>query len=120
VDERANELSGKAKPTQQSSGSPGAPGSSKTGCNRVLELEALLALENEGSVVLLPYRGAIVTPLSAGEAEEIAELRLAIIPLIAKAAYPHLSPADLALAERGVHGKSNPGTRAHWVYLYAG
>jgi DNA-binding GntR family transcriptional regulator len=26
--------------------------------------EALLALEKEGSVVLLPYRGAIVTPLS--------------------------------------------------------
>jgi DNA-binding GntR family transcriptional regulator len=62
--------------------------------------EALLALEKEGSVVLLPYRGAIVTPLSAEEAEEIAELRLAVIPLIAKAAYPHLSPADFALAEK--------------------
>jgi DNA-binding GntR family transcriptional regulator len=41
-----------------------------------------------------------VTPLSAEEAEEIAELRLAVIPLIAKAAYPHLSPADFALAEK--------------------
>jgi DNA-binding GntR family transcriptional regulator len=36
----------------------------------------------------------------AGEAQEIAELRLAIIPLIAKAAYPHLSPADFTLAEK--------------------
>jgi DNA-binding GntR family transcriptional regulator len=62
--------------------------------------EALLALEKEGSVMLLPYRGAIVTPLSAEEAEEIAELRLAIISLIAKAAYPHLSPADFSSAEK--------------------
>ncbi len=62
--------------------------------------EALLALEKEGSVVLLPYRGAIVTALSAEEAEEIAELRLAVIPFIAKAAYPQLSPADFMLAEK--------------------
>jgi hypothetical protein len=32
--------------------------------------KALLALEKEGSVVLLNYRGAIVTPLSAEEADQ--------------------------------------------------
>jgi DNA-binding GntR family transcriptional regulator len=62
--------------------------------------EALLALEKEGSVRLLPYRGAVVTPLSPEEAEEIAELRLAIIPLIAKAAYPNLSPSDFSRAQK--------------------
>src|SRR5215510_5272922 len=60
--------------------------------------EALLALEKEGTVVIEPYRGAIVKPLSAEEASEIGELRLHLITLAAKAAYRHLSPADFDLA----------------------
>ncbi len=41
-----------------------------------------------------PYKGAILKPLSPEEASDIAELRLALITLAAKAAYRHLSPAD--------------------------
>jgi DNA-binding GntR family transcriptional regulator len=56
--------------------------------------EALLALESEGTVIMEPYKGAILKPLSSEEALDIAELRLALISLAAKRAYRHLSPAD--------------------------
>src|SRR5215470_15151088 len=60
--------------------------------------EALQALEKEGTVIAEPYKGAVVKPLSPEEAVDIAELRLAVITLAAKAAYRHLSPADFDLA----------------------
>jgi len=56
--------------------------------------ETLLALEKEGTVIVSPYKGAIVKPLSAEEVLDIAELRLALISLALKPAYRHLSPAD--------------------------
>src|ERR1700756_2690429 len=56
--------------------------------------EALLALEKEGTVIISPYKGAIVKPLSPEEALDIAELRLALISLALKPAHRHLSPAD--------------------------
>jgi DNA-binding GntR family transcriptional regulator len=49
--------------------------------------EALLALEKEGTVVMSPYKGAIVKPLSTEEVLDIAELRLALISLALKPAY---------------------------------
>ena len=57
--------------------------------------EALVALEKEGTVIISPYKGAIVKPLSAAEVSDIAELRLTVIFLALKPAYRHLSPADL-------------------------
>jgi DNA-binding GntR family transcriptional regulator len=60
--------------------------------------EALLALEKEGTVMMEPYKGAIVKPLSPEEVLDIAELRLALITLAAKPAHRHLSPADFDLA----------------------
>ena len=62
--------------------------------------EALHALEQEGTLEAAPYRRAIVKPLSPEEGLEIAELRLALISLAAKPAYPHLSLADFELAEK--------------------
>src|SRR5215471_13589554 len=56
--------------------------------------ETLLALEKEGTLVINPYRGAIVKPLSAEEILDIAELRLALISLALKPAHRHLAPAD--------------------------
>ena len=56
--------------------------------------EALFALENEGTVTMEPYRGAILKPLSTEEASDIADLRLALITLAARPAHRHLSPAD--------------------------
>ena len=66
----------------------------KFGVSRSPVREALLALENEGTAIMSPYKGAIVKSLSAGEVLDIAELRLALISLALKLAYHHLSPAD--------------------------
>ena len=68
------------------------------GVSRSPVREALLALEKEGTVVMEPYKGATVKPLSPEEVWDIAELRLALINLAAKPAYRHLSPADFDLA----------------------
>ena len=71
--------------------------------------EALLALEKEGTVIMEPYKGAIVKPLSAEEALDIAEIRLALISLAAKPAHRHLPPADFDLA----HGIARQMTRSN-------
>src|SRR6201987_4110415 len=60
--------------------------------------EALQALESEGTLVAVPYAGAMVRPLSAAEACEIAEIRLGLISLALKPAHPHLAPAHFDLA----------------------
>jgi DNA-binding GntR family transcriptional regulator len=62
--------------------------------------EALFALENEGTVVMEPFKGATLKPLSPEEALDIADLRLSLITLAVKAAQRHLSPADFDLAYR--------------------
>ena len=56
--------------------------------------ETLLALEKEGTLIISPYKGAIVKPLSVAEVLEIAELRLAVISPALKPAHRNLSPAD--------------------------
>jgi DNA-binding GntR family transcriptional regulator len=60
--------------------------------------EALLSLEKEGTVVISPYKGAMVKPLSADEVSDIADLRLALISLALKPAYRRLSLADFERA----------------------
>jgi DNA-binding GntR family transcriptional regulator len=62
--------------------------------------EALFALEKEGTVIMEPYKGAILKPLSPEEALDIAELRLSLITLALKPAQRHLSPAEFDLAYR--------------------
>jgi DNA-binding GntR family transcriptional regulator len=80
------------------------------GVSRSPVREALFALENEGTVTTEPYRGAILKPLSTEEVSDIAELRLALITLAAKAAHRHLSPADFdsayGLAKQATRSKS--------------
>ena len=68
------------------------------GVSRSPVREALLALEKEGTVIMEPYKGATLKPLSPAEALDIAELRLSLITLAAKPAHRHLSPADFDLA----------------------
>jgi DNA-binding GntR family transcriptional regulator len=60
--------------------------------------EALQALESEGTLLATPYAGAMVRPLSAAEASEIADIRLGLISLALKPAHPHLAPAHFDLA----------------------
>ena len=49
--------------------------------------EALFVLEEEGTVVMEPFKGATVKPLSPEEALDIAELRLSLITLAVKPAH---------------------------------
>jgi DNA-binding GntR family transcriptional regulator len=79
--------------------------------------EALLALENEGTAVMIPYKGAIVKSLSPEEVLDIGELRLAMIALVAKPAHHRLSPADFEL----LHGLAKKimaaeSAREHFEY----
>ena len=60
--------------------------------------ETLVGLEKEGTVVMSPYKGAMVKPLTAEEILDVAELRLALISLVLKPAYRCLSPADFETA----------------------
>ena len=56
--------------------------------------EALLVLEKEGTIIISPFKGAIVKPLSPEEVLDIAELRLALISLAVKPAHRRLAPVD--------------------------
>jgi DNA-binding GntR family transcriptional regulator len=76
--------------------------------------EALLALEKEGTVVMEPYKGATVKPLSPEEALDIAELRLSLITLAAKPVYRHFSPTDFDLA----YGLAKQMTRSNSAKEY--
>jgi DNA-binding GntR family transcriptional regulator len=57
--------------------------------------EALRRLEAEGLVVFYANRGAMVAPLSPAEAQEIAEIRIALETLALRLALPNLMPRDL-------------------------
>ena len=76
--------------------------------------EVLLALEKEGTVVMEPYKGATVKPLSPKEAFDIADLRLSLITLVAKPAYRRLSPSDFDLA----YGLAKQTTRTNSAKEY--
>ncbi len=56
--------------------------------------EALMVLEGEGLVTIFPNRGAIVSSLSASEAAEIYEMRIALESLALRQAIPNQSEQD--------------------------
>lgn len=62
--------------------------------------EALKNLEAEGLVKFYPNRGAIVTALSAEEAQEIFEIRFFLESGALKLSIPQLNATDLAQAEK--------------------
>lgn len=63
--------------------------------SRIPLREALRQLEAEGYVEIQPYRGAIVTPITADDGVEIAEMRSALLQLAVRRTLPRLSDADL-------------------------
>ena len=63
--------------------------------------EALRRLEAEGLVVFYANRGATVAPLRSDEAQEIAEIRIALETLALRLALPNLTLRDLRHA-RGI------------------
>src|SRR5258708_21784832 len=62
--------------------------------------EALLALEKEGTIIISPFKGAIVKPIPPKQDLDIGELRLALISLVVRPSHRHLAPADFDLAYR--------------------
>jgi DNA-binding GntR family transcriptional regulator len=66
------------------------------GISRIPIREALLQLEAEGLVRILPHRGAIVSELSTKEVEEVFELRALLEPRLLKQSAPRLTESDFA------------------------
>lgn len=66
------------------------------GISRIPIREALVQLEAEGLVKLLPHRGAVVAEFSADEVEEIFELRAQLEPMLLARSAPHLTSEDFA------------------------
>jgi DNA-binding GntR family transcriptional regulator len=70
------------------------------GVSKIPLREALARLEQEGLLTSQPNRGYIVRPMSAGEAEEIFELRLAVEPAAAAKAAVAANDEERADARR--------------------
>jgi|tagenome__1003787_1003787.scaffolds.fasta_scaffold20491372_2 DNA-binding GntR family transcriptional regulator len=64
------------------------------GVSRIPVREALLQLEAEGLVRILPHRGAVVSALSTEEVEEIFELRALLEPRLLRRSAPRLTETD--------------------------
>jgi DNA-binding GntR family transcriptional regulator len=62
--------------------------------SRIPVREALMQLEAEGLVKILPHRGAIVSELSMEEVQELFELRALLEPRLLKASAKHLTETD--------------------------
>ena len=66
------------------------------GVSRIPVREALLALEGEGLVRIVPHKGAVVSALSAEEVGDVFDLRVLLEPRLARASIPLLTGEDLA------------------------
>jgi DNA-binding GntR family transcriptional regulator len=64
------------------------------GVSRIPIREALVQLESEGLVRILPHKGAIVSELSIAEIDELFELRVLLEPRLLAASAPHLTAED--------------------------
>ncbi len=79
--------------------------------------EALRRLEAEGLVVFHANRGAIVAPLNPAEAQEIAEIRIALETLALRLALPNLTPRDLRHARGVLDDLDSEQDSAQWGAL---
>jgi DNA-binding GntR family transcriptional regulator len=64
------------------------------GVSRIPVREALLQLEAEGLVQIVPHKGAVVTGLSQAEVKDIFELRLLLEVRLLRRSVPHLTTED--------------------------
>jgi len=64
------------------------------GISRIPLREALVQLESEGLVKILPHKGAIVSKLSSDELSELFELRALLEPTLLKLSIPKLTAQD--------------------------
>lgn len=64
------------------------------GVSRIPIREALVQLDGEGLVRIVPHKGAIVSELSTAEITELFELRSLLEPLLLKKSVPKLTTSD--------------------------
>ena len=87
----------------------------KFGLSRGPIREALRQLEGEGLIVFYPHRGAVVSPLSLAEVQEICDIRIALETAALRLAMPHLSEEALKRAEEILDEADQPTTGvAQW------
>ncbi len=66
------------------------------GMSRIPVREALLILEREGLIKVLPHRGAIVAELTFDEVEELFNMRMLLEPYLLERSAPRIAPEDFA------------------------
>lgn len=66
------------------------------GISRIPVREALVQLEGEGLVRIVPHKGAVVSEMSVAEINELFMLRGLLEPLLLKKSAPRLTPDDFA------------------------
>lgn len=69
------------------------------GVSRMPVREALRQLEASALVTFHPHRGAVVAEVSAADVADLSTIRAALEPAALRASLPHLTTADLDLAE---------------------
>ena len=85
------------------------------GTSHIPVREALATLAEKGLVQIIPNRGAVVVPLSAGQCRELAEMRAALEPLALRRSVPRLTEDMLAAARKAC----DQGRRARSLTLRA-
>ncbi|WP_210413857.1 GntR family transcriptional regulator [Luteithermobacter gelatinilyticus] len=97
------------------------------GTSRIPVREALVKLESEGLIEIIPHKGGVVRRLSLEEATELFDLRILIECDLLKKSLPHMRPedfdeAEIALAkfDKVVVSLDNIDhwTRLNWEYHY--
>ena len=95
------------------------------GVSRIPIREALLQLEAEGLIVIHTHRGAVVAHLSADDAFDLFEARLALEPTVVRQAIEQSTPGDiervaasLAAYEKAVSGGASAETLSalNWAF----
>ena len=87
------------------------------GVSRIPLREALKQLEAEGFVTIAPHKGAVVSTLSAEEAEELFALRLQLEAWLLRDAIPRMREADFAHLDALIEESRAPGNLARWGEL---
>ena len=87
------------------------------GVSRIPLREALKQLEAEGFVTIAPHKGAVVSTLSAEEAEELFALRLQIESWLLREAIPRMREADFAHLDAIIDESRAPDNLARWGEL---
>jgi len=75
---------------------------SEFGMSRIPIREALLLLESEGLLTLLPHKGAVVVQLSTDEIEELFNMRILLEPFLFKRSAPLLTLTDFNRLEKNL------------------